>query len=264
MANPHGEPIWYELLSRDLSVTQPFYEAVIGWQFTDTGMSNAADYRFIKYGIGEYDAVGGAMQLTGDMLSGGASPMWAVYFAVDDVDATVDRILAAGGRVLMPAFDLEDVGRMAFVADPQGNPFYVMRGFSDMDSHVFASDAGETGLCGWNELITADLQQGLAFYSDIFGFDTSERMNMGPEMGDYVFLKAGNKTIGAAMKAVPGSSPCWRFYFRVADIDEALAAVQENGGTIVFGPEDVPGDEVIVMAHDPDGAIFGLVAARKG
>ena len=48
MANPHGEPIWYELLSRDLSVTEPFYEAVIGWQFTGTGMSNAADYRFIE------------------------------------------------------------------------------------------------------------------------------------------------------------------------------------------------------------------------
>ena len=211
MANRHGEPIWYELLSRDLTVTQPFYETVLGWRFTDTGMSNAPDYRFIKYGPGEYDAVGGAMQLTGDMMQGGAKPIWAVYFAVEDVDVTVERIADLGGRILMPAFDLEDVGRMAFVADPQGNPFYVMRGFSDMDSHVFASEARTTGLCGWNELITPDLEQALAFYAAIFGFDTGESMNMGPDLGEYVFLKAGDKTIGAAMNAMPGSSPCWRF-----------------------------------------------------
>ena len=264
MANPQGEPIWYELMCRDMATTSRFYEAVLGWQITGSDMGGVPDYRFIKHGSGEYDMVGGAMQLTAVMLSGGARPMWAVYFCVEDVDAAVQRVTANGGRILMPAFDIENVGRMAFVTDPQGNPFYVMRGFSDMDSDVFAADASGTGRCGWNELITPELESALGFYREVFGYDTGERMNMGPEMGDYVFLKAGDKTIGAAMNAMPGSSPCWRFYFRVADIDTAHAAVETNGGTIVFGPEDVPGDEVILMAHDPEGTIFGLLAARKG
>ena len=43
----------------------------------------------------------------------------------DDVDATVAQIEAKGGKALMPAFDIPQ-GRIAMVADPQGNPFYVM------------------------------------------------------------------------------------------------------------------------------------------
>lgn len=264
MANRHGFPVWYELLSKDLAVTEPFYAAVVGWSFVDTGMDTVQGYRFIKHGNADHEAVGGAMQLTEDMLSGGARPMWAVYFAVDDVDAAAARITAKGGSVLMPPFDLEHVGRMAFVADPQGNPFYVMRGFSDMDSNVFTETGTETGRCGWNELITPDLEPTLEFYRDVLGFGTDERMPMGPEMGDYVFLESGDATIGAAMIKTPDSPAGWRFYFRISDIDAGKANVEANGGTVLFGPCEVPGDEMIVIALDPEGAIFGLVAPGKG
>ena len=286
MANLSGKPIWYELLGRDSAVTEPFYTAVLGWRFTDAGMEagmyggtgGPAAYRFIKHGEGEYDFVGGAMQLTPEMLAGGALPMWVTYFCVEDVDAAAARIAERGGSVLMAPFDIEGVGRMAFVTDPQGIPFYVMRGISDpdtpdlespdmdspdMESHVFAAEGSHDGRCGWNELITPDLDAALGFYRDIFGYDTAERMSMGPEMGDYVFLKTGDRTIGAAMAAMEGSSPCWRFYFRVPDIEIALSAVEANGGSVVFGPEDVPGDEVVIMAHDPEGTIFGLLAPKK-
>ena len=278
MANPPGEPIWYELLSRDSAVTEPFYTAVLGWRFTDAGMDGPAAYRFIKHGEGEYDFVGGAMQLTPEMLAGGARPTWVTYFCVEDVDAAAARIAERGGSVLMAPFDIEGAGRMAFVTDPQGIAFYVMRGLPDMDSpdidsldidspdidsQVFAAEGSHDGRCGWNELITPDLDAALGFYREIFGYDTDERMSMGPEMGDYVFLKTGEGTIGAAMAAMAGSSPCWRFYFRVPDIESARSAVEANGGSVVFGPEDVPGDEVVIMAHDPEGTIFGLLAPRK-
>ncbi|WP_230292670.1 VOC family protein [Croceicoccus sp. Ery5] len=263
MGNRHGEPVWYELMCRDLSVTEPFYAAVVGWNFVDTGMDNAPGYRFIRHGAGDYDAMGGALALTDEMLAGGARPMWAVYFAVEDVDATVAAITARGGSVLMPAFDLEHVGRMAFVADPQGNPFYVMRGFSDMESRVFGETGEDTGLCGWNELITPDVEPTLGFYRDILRFDTEERMPMGPELGDYVFLKTGESMIGAAMMKTPDSPAGWRFYFRIADIEAGKAAVEANGGTVVFGPMEVPGDEMIIIALDPEGTIFGLVAPKK-
>ncbi|WP_230279096.1 VOC family protein [Croceicoccus sp. Ery15] len=53
------------------------------------------------------------------------------------------------------------------------------------------------------------------------------------------------------------------FYFRIADIEAGKAAVEANGGTVVFGPMEVPGDEMIVIALDPEGTIFGLVAPKK-
>src|SRR3546814_6711168 len=84
--------------------------------------------------------VGGVMRLTDDMTQGGARPGWFFYIGVDDVDATVEKVTAEGGGVIMPPWTIEGVGRMALVRDPQGNPFYVMRGASDENSTAFSRD----------------------------------------------------------------------------------------------------------------------------
>ncbi|MFE6489808.1 VOC family protein, partial [Streptomyces sp. NPDC057757] len=50
------------------------------------------------------------------------------YFAANDVDALVTKATAAGGSVLMPASDVENVGRIAWLADPNGAPFALIKG----------------------------------------------------------------------------------------------------------------------------------------
>ena len=47
------------------------------------------------------------------------------------------------------------------------------------------------------------------------------------------------------------------------DIDIAAQAVSGNGGTIHYGPAEVPGGIFIIVASDPQGALFGLVGPRK-
>jgi len=49
---------------------------------------------------------------------------------------------------------------------------------------------------------------------------------------------------------------------RVADIGIAAEAVSANGGTIVAGPMEIPGDEFSLVASDPAGAAFGLVGSQ--
>ena len=58
--------------------------------------------------------------LTADMTEHGARPCWVGYIGVDDVDARLAAVEAAGGKVLMPARDIEMAGRIAMVADPNG------------------------------------------------------------------------------------------------------------------------------------------------
>ncbi|MEQ1399752.1 VOC family protein, partial [Salmonella enterica] len=82
-------------------------------------------------------AVGGVMRLTPEMAAGGARPGWLFYLGVDDADATADAIRAAGGTVHMGPWTMPGVGRMAVVADPQGIPFYIMRGDSDASSTAY-------------------------------------------------------------------------------------------------------------------------------
>lgn len=54
-----------------------------------------------------------------------------MYLGVDDVDACVAAITGAGRHAHLAALDIPNVGRIAMVSDPQGAPFYVMRGASD-------------------------------------------------------------------------------------------------------------------------------------
>jgi predicted enzyme related to lactoylglutathione lyase len=264
MANKQGDFIWYELLTDDADAAQAFYGEVLGWQVTDSGVANM-DYRILQAtdpDSGEVNPVAGLMQITPEMQDGGARPLWLGYIAVDDVDASVGRIVAAGGNLRMPATDIPDVGRIAMVTDPQGTPFYVMRGSSEDTSLAFAFDRPRVGHCAWNELSTTDPEAAKRFYFEEFGWQKDDEMDMG-EMGAYEFLRHGG-IIGALMRK-PDNLPqsLWQYYFRVADIDQAAAKITAAGGQVLYGPEQVPGGDHIIQGMDPQGTAFSLVGARQ-
>ena len=258
MANKHGEFIWYELLTPDSDASKAFYDSVVGWSI-GAKPEGDMDYRMIQAPDG---AVGGVMQLNADMIAGGAKPTWLGYFGVDDVDAAVASITAAGGQVHLPPFDIAGVGRIAMVTDPQGVPFYVMRGASDGTSTAYSRHG--LGHVSWNELLTPDDAAALAFYDKQLNIKKVGAMPMGA-MGDYSFISnsEGGEAIGAVMKAPPGAPSAWSFYFRVSDIEAAKHTIEQSGGKVAHGPMEVPGGEMVLQATDPHGARFGLVAPGK-
>ncbi len=263
MTNQHGDFIWYELMTKDADAAGNFYGKVVGWTSTKSDQPGM-DYRFFSSGDGSdtKDGVGGYMAITPEMAEGGARPAWVGYIAVDNVDASAASITSAGGSVLMPALDLDGVGRMAMVADPQGAPFYLMKGASDETSHSFAATEPKVGHCAWNELATSDPEAAKVFYSAQFGWAKDGEMDMGP-MGAYEFLKAsGNRFgLGAVYQMVPEDDHShWLFYFRVANLDDAMAAINALGGKIHMEPVPVPERaDFSLIAYDPDGAAFGLI-----
>jgi len=259
MTNPHGSFIWYELLTKDPKAAKAFYDAVIGWNIDAEPAPGGMDYRMI---VAHDGMAGGVMALNADMIAGGAQPTWLGYFGVDDVDASVASIVADGGQVHLPAFDIPDVGRLAMVTDPQGVPFYVMRGASDQSSTAYQRNG--LGHVSWNELLTPDDAAALAFYDKQFAIKKIGAMPMG-EMGDYSFIAHGDDPqIGAVMKTPPGAKSGWGFYFRVPDINAAKAKIEAGGGTVRQGPMEVPGGEWVLNATDPEGVTFGLVAPATG
>jgi predicted enzyme related to lactoylglutathione lyase len=262
MPNPHGSWIWYELLTSDVDAAQAFYEKVVGWSIApfpgEPGIQVPMDYRILSAPDG--DGVGGMMTLP---EGAPMPPAWMGYFGVGDVDATVATIEDEGGKTFMPATDMPGVGRIAMMADPQGVAFYVMKGASDQPSK--ASARREMGHCSWNELIAPDDTAAISFYERVFGITKVGAMPMGA-MGDYSFLQAAGaeEPFGAVMKQQANQPmPAWVFYFRVPDIDAAIATVKAEGGQIVTGPHDVPGGEKVILAIDPQGAAVGFVAPPK-
>ena len=251
--NPHGSHIWYELLTTDAEGAKAFYQAVIpGWKVGEPSPEHQG-YREINARDGH---AGGMMELNHEMLAGGAKPTWLGYVGVNDVDATVADIVTRGGQVHLPAFDIPGIGRIAMVTDPQGNPFYVMRGAIEEPSTAFSIEA--EGHVNWNELATPDPVAARQFYGELFGWTSDEFMPMG-ELGEYRFFAHNGATIGAVSGCIQGAPAGWRYYIRVPSISTAAEAVKAGGGTIAMGPMPVPGGDHIVIGHDPQGAEFALV-----
>jgi predicted enzyme related to lactoylglutathione lyase len=54
----------------------------------------------------------------------------------------------------------------------------------------------------------------------------------------------------------------WTYYFRVPDIDAAVATITEKGGCVLQEPIEIPGGDFSMVGMDPQGAPFALVGAR--
>lgn len=256
--NKHGDFIWYELMTPDPGEAAAFYESVLDWSVAKSSQPDM-DYHEIRASGGH---VGGMLRLTDEMAGQGARPLWLGYLAVDDVDEAAASIEHGGGRVHVPPRDIAGVGRFALVADPQGVPFYIMRGATEGASNAFAADRPMVGHCAWNELSTSDPDAAKRFYGARFGWVKDGEMEMGP-LGTYEFLRHGG-LIGALMPLMPQQpAPAWAFYFRVADIDRAMDAITAGGGELLHGPQEIPGGEYSANALDPQGAHFGLVGPRQ-
>jgi len=260
MATSSSSFIWYELMTTDASAAARFYGAVVGWKIADQADPNAGgqDYRMI--GRSDGGAAGGVLQLTKEMCDGGARPVWLGYLDVKDVDVALQAILADGGILQMPKRSLP-VGDIAMVTDPAGAPIYVMRpipppGKPDAVSDVFDPQALQR--VRWNELVSSDLARARAFYAKHFGFEFKETMSMGP-MGDYHFIDHGARRLGGMMQKPPNHPrEGWQFYFAVPSVAAAKRAIEAGGGKVVNGPHQVPNGDTVLIATDPQGAVFGV------
>lgn len=252
MSNKQGEFIWYELMTSNLEAARTFYQSVVGWQVGAQSGQPGMDYRMIEAGDGQ---VGGMMQIDDEMQAAGGRPLWIGYIGVDDVDVTAAAITAQGGHIFVPPTDIPGVGRFAMAADPQGAPFYVMRGSTEGGvSTAFSSE--RVGHFAWNELSTPDPLAALAFYGAVFGWTNPSSMPMG-ELGEYRFLNVGDLGIGAVQQSKEARAT-WLHYTHVPSISQSAKAVEGGGGAVLMGPHEVPGGSSIIIGSDPQGARFAL------
>lgn len=262
MATHVGSFVWYELMTADAEVAARFYGAVVGWTVTAPDPLSPVDYRHFVRDDGSH--AGGILPLTAAMRAEGAHPAWVPYFAVEDIDAAVAAILADGGRQLGPRMDIAE-GSFAMVTDPSGTPFYLMKPIppaSQPDAVSRAFDPAAAQHVRWNELPAIDLAGALDFYARHFGFDFARTMPMGAA-GNYHFIDHHGQTLGGVyQRQDPADPPLWRALFGVPSALAAKAAIEAEGGKVVFGPHEVPGGLWVVNAIDPDGALFGVVGPK--
>jgi predicted enzyme related to lactoylglutathione lyase len=237
-----GRFVWHDHISTDVEKAKTFYTELLGWKI-ETWKPGAMDYPMISAGGQQHGGFGPAQ--------GGAPPHWLGHVLVEDADETAARAEAAGGRIVAPAMDIPDVGRMVVIADPQGGAISAFSPQTD-------APASE-GVFVWNELLTPEVDAAKSFYTEIFGWTTSE-MDMG-QAGTYtIFRRAGEvDTAGCMQKPddVPGPA-FWLTYVGTDDVDGTAAKAASLGATIQVPPTDIPNVGRFAVLIDPTGAAIGL------
>ena len=257
MNAPTGKFVWYEYMGDDLRAAVDFYSAVVGWSAKDAGMADFP-YQLVSAGSA---MVAGMMDIPADAKAMGAKPCWNGYVWVEDVDAALPKLTAAGGKVYKAPADIPGIGRFAVVADPYGAGFMLYRDTGGNPPP--APPPGTPGLVGWRELHADDGAGALVFYSGQFGWKKDGEFDMGPT-GIYHLFNTGHGEQGGMMTRTPQTSASfWLYYFNVEAVDPGAARIKAHGGQVLNGPHEVPGGQWIVQGLDPQGAMFALIAPKR-
>ena len=247
----HGRPVWYELLTKDMKAAEKFYTAVIGWDVQPFDKSPQPYDMWARPGG---TPIGGVMTIPPGM---NFPSHWEMYVAVDKLEDTIAKIERLGGKTLGPLIDVPETGRMRTMQDAQGAVFAIIEPAPrSADSPEAPAEMGDAS---WRELHTTDAAAAVKFYSDLFGWRETSVMDMGP-MGKY-HIFGRQFDLGGIMKkheAMANVPPHWMIYFRVPNVHEAAERVKANGGQILNGPMEVPGEDWIINCMDPQGGAFSL------
>lgn len=252
--HPPGTFTWIELATTDQNAAKGFYSSLFGWTINDTPIGPNELYTIFR--IDGRDAAAGYTMRPDEQMMG-VPPHWNLYIAAASADESAKKAADLGGKVVMPAFDVMDAGRMAVIQDPTGAMFCLWQAKKSQGIGI----AGVEGTLCWADLNTKDQERAKQFYEGLFGW----KISPGQDMTGYLHLQNGEEYIGgmpSASQMDPHMPPHWMIYFFVADCDAATAKAQGLGAAVHMPPMTIEKVGRMSVAADPQGAVFALFAAK--
>jgi predicted enzyme related to lactoylglutathione lyase len=122
LVNEVGALTWNDLMSPDIPASSDFYRGLFGWEVAE-----------IEGAGGQYWSITSNGRMNGGIMPApeGGHPAWNLYFAVQDVDATVAKAGERGGSTIAGPMDVPNGMRFAVLGDPSGAVFSVAAGPMD-------------------------------------------------------------------------------------------------------------------------------------
>ncbi len=247
-----GTFCWVELATHDSRDAKRFYGGLFGWSGEDNPIG--ADEYYTMLRLGGKD-VGALFQMGRQEQSAGVPPHWTSYVSVASADESTARAAELGGKIVKPAFDVMDAGRMSVIEDPTGAGFCLWQPRRNPGAGL----VNEPGAFCWNELAVPDARAAGDFYSGLFGWGT-----MVQDMGSMRYTTFTNDGRPAGGMYQPsgeqaGMPPAWLVYFAVADCDASAAQAHSLGAAEIAPPADIPGIGRFSILADPQGAPFAII-----
>jgi predicted enzyme related to lactoylglutathione lyase len=226
----------YTLQTTDLTPARAFYADVVDEQLWGSGVSLAA--------------------LPERAAAHGAPAHWLGHIAVADVADTTRYVVDGGGQQLGPLRQGRDGSSFAALRDPFGA---VMAVSSERT-------ISERSPVAWHLLNSSDHERAFAFYAAQFAWTASGPVEQMPGMGEHQRFAwdESARSVGSVASSVrlPEVHPHWLFFFRVADLEGALAKVRARGGK-ALDPATTSNGDRFAACDDPQGAAFGLYSVAQ-
>ncbi|MFC0112321.1 VOC family protein [Kibdelosporangium aridum] len=240
-----GAPNFINLATTDFDKSVQFYGEVFGWTYQP---------------LPEGDEGYGYLCLDGKVVAG-ISPVptpetpstWTVFFHSQDAAVTSKAIAEAGGTIVVEPFEGKTTARWSFSLDVGGSAFAVWEPIDRAGAEL----VGVPGSLGRVELHAPDRVAAVKFYESVFGWQGEERTYA---QGRYTMLSSSDgEAIGGIASLLLGQQAHWLPYIEVDSPDDALAAVNKNGGFAITPVVDVPDIGRMGWLSDPSGARFAVV-----
>lgn len=248
MTHAHNTFCFAELNTHDVQLAQRFYEQVLGWKTVTAGGTDEA-YRLFQL---DGQDVAGLREAKG-------ATRWVPYLFVESADDTVVRARQLRASVIAPPFEMNGFARKAVIHDPAGG----VVGLWDAHGHQGAGVLDRPGSMWWAELVTRDFQGAKNFYSALVGWKAIDTLKYGIR---YSVFKLGDQPVAGLLPIGTDwgpVSPYWQILFAVDSCDAAVERAKAAGGSLIFGPNDIPNAGRAAIIGDPGGAIFVVMQPNE-
>ena len=116
-----GTLCWADLMTPDPARAKEFYSGLFGWRII-TGENDPSGYLHIVNGESFIGGIPPAKHRDPNI-----PPHWLVYFAVSNCDESAAKAKGLGAKTHLAPMTMENVGRWAILADPQGAVFAIFQ-----------------------------------------------------------------------------------------------------------------------------------------
>lgn len=242
-----GRFVWHDLITNDVETVKEFYADIFAWEYEEY----SSGYTIIKH----HGALVGGILYSDRVKEDISETRWMPYLSVPDVDIAASFFVGQGGELIREPWDLEDRGRLAVVADPQGAIFVILKATGGDPQDI----KPRLGQWLWTELITTDTDSAVSFYEQLMGY-TSEIQQL-TKGYNYYFLKSKDKYRAGIVKSPwENVKPNWLPYIKVEDPKFVVDRVKKLGGEIILAPDQKIRKGSVAIIADPTG---GVLAVQK-
>ena len=232
--------------ANQLAVSAAFYAKLFGWQTQPL----SAELTAVVAPAGPIAA------LRSNIPDG--FPGMVPYIGVPDVDAALQRVVAAGGAIERSPWDVPMVGKLARFKDPSGTIYGLTNAMAPGEMPSIAMPIGSNprppaGAICHLEMYAADGAAAARFFSELFGWGTLATM---PQ---YMAFDPGAGVAGIFQSHTP-TMPALAYLY-CPDVGAKLAEIEAAGGKRIGEPMRIPGTACFGYFQDPSGTRMGLIGS---